>query len=379
MTRTPLLFAVALDGAGWHPAAWREADARPDRLTTPGYWTALVVAAERGGVDFVTIEDSMTIQTTDPHRVRGRMDAVQVAARVAPATSHIGLVPTVTVTHTEPFHTSRAIATLDLISRGRAGWSPRTAALHETALFGRRGAASVEESLTEAADYVEVVRELWDSWEDDAVIQDGATGRFVDADRLHHIDFHGRWFDVKGPSVVARPPQGQPLVCVCAPDDDGVRLAARTADVVFATPADRTRARQVVDRVRAAQGDASRENEEIHVFADLTVFLDVEPGRARERRSRLDDLGGPCPTDAKTVAGTPAELADLMHEWRTVGLAGFRLRPAALPHDLDQICGPLVAELRRRGMFPNARPAENLRGRLGLPRPGSRYTRGGTT
>src|SRR6202453_1542962 len=129
MTPPPHLHvAVALDGAGWHPAAWRERDARPTELFSPGSWVDLVQEAERGLLDFVTIEDSLALQSTRRReldsrtdQVRGRLDAVLVAARVAPLTSHIGLVPVATTTHTEPFHISKAIATLDFVSNGRAG------------------------------------------------------------------------------------------------------------------------------------------------------------------------------------------------------------------------------------------------------------------
>ena len=142
----PMHLAVALDGAGWHPAAWREPDARPAELFTAAYWVDLVREAERGLLDFVTIEDSLCLQScradgpdgrTD--QMRGRLDAVLVAARVAPLTRHIGLVPTVVVTHTEPFHVSKAIATLDYASSGRAGLRIRVSARpDEAAHFGRR-------------------------------------------------------------------------------------------------------------------------------------------------------------------------------------------------------------------------------------------------
>lgn len=215
--------AVALDGAGWHPAAWREPDARPADLFGAGYWTDLVLEAERGALDFVTVEDSLAVQSDDPFvpdqrvdRVRGRLDAVLIAARVAPRTQRIGLVPTAVVTHTEPFHVSKSIATLDYVSAGRAGVRVQIAGRPDVAAhFGRREAASrsrTDEYFAETADYVEVLRRLWDSWEDDAEIRDAATGRFIDRDKLHYIDFSGRWFSVKGPSITPRPPQGQPIV-----------------------------------------------------------------------------------------------------------------------------------------------------------------------
>jgi alkanesulfonate monooxygenase SsuD/methylene tetrahydromethanopterin reductase-like flavin-dependent oxidoreductase (luciferase family) len=212
--------AVALDGAGWHPAGWREPDARPAELFTAKYWTDLVREAERGFLDFVTIEDSFSARSTVDDRldrVYGRSDATLIAAAVAPRTSGIGLVPSVVATHTEPFHVSKAIASLDYASTGRAGYRVRIAtSAEEFAHVGRREAGEVADLLDEAADHVEVVRRLWDSWEDDAEIRDAATGRFVDRDKLHYIDFTGRWFSVKGPSITPRPPQGQPPVVLLA-------------------------------------------------------------------------------------------------------------------------------------------------------------------
>src|SRR3712207_377680 len=155
-TPSPLHLAVALDGAGWHPAAWREPDARPADLLTPGYWVDLVQEAERGLLDLVTFEDALSLQSTDraadddrTDQVRGRLDAVQVAARVAPLTSHVGLVPTAVVTHTEPFHLSKAIATLDYVSTGRAGVRVKVSASPaEAAHFGRRPALPRSEEHT---------------------------------------------------------------------------------------------------------------------------------------------------------------------------------------------------------------------------------------
>src|SRR5882757_8478997 len=141
-----LHLAVALEGAGWHPSAWREPRARPTELLTAGYWADLVREAEAGLLDLVTIEDSLSLQSSSPtgpdgrtDQVRGRLDAVLVAARVAPLTKHIGLIPTVVVTHTEPFHISKAIATLDFVSSGRAGVRVQVSGrAYESALFGRR-------------------------------------------------------------------------------------------------------------------------------------------------------------------------------------------------------------------------------------------------
>ncbi|WP_432000855.1 LLM class flavin-dependent oxidoreductase [Streptomyces sioyaensis] len=400
VTSAPLHLAVALDGAGWHPAAWREPVARPRDLFTAGYWADLVAEAERGLLDFVTIEDSLGFQSSrflEPDgrtdQVRGRLDAVLIAARVAPLTRHIGLVPTVVATHTEPFHLSKAIATLDYVSTGRAGLRVQvTARPNEAVHFGRRTLSRFDlgdvdspavrelttDLLDEAADYVEVVRRLWDSWEDDAEIRDVATGRFIDRDKLHYIDFEGKHFSVKGPSITPRPPQGQPLVSALAHEQATgapFRLVARSADVGYVTPHDTEQARAVVAAVRAEQDAAGRANEPLHVFGDLVVFLDDDPAAAKARRERLDALAGYAYTsDARIFTGTPAQLADLLMELQAAGLSGFRLRPAVLGHDLPAITRGLVPELQRRRAFRSSYEADTLRGLLGLARPANRYS-----
>ncbi|MFF7351991.1 LLM class flavin-dependent oxidoreductase [Streptomyces filipinensis] len=399
MSSTPsshLHLAVALDGTGWHPASWREPVARPRDLFTAGYWADLVAEAERGLLDFVTFEDGLGLQSSDygeldgrTDQVRGRLDAVLIASRIAPLTRHIGLVPTVIATHTEPFHISKAIATLDYVSTGRAGLRVQISARpHEADHFGRRtfppinlaelqspaGQERLTELFDEAADYVEVVRRLWDSWEDDAEIRDVATGRFIDRDKLHYIDFEGRFFSVKGPSVTPRPPQGQPLVTSLAHQTVPYRLVARQADVGYVTPQDAGHARAIVAEIRAEQEAAGRDGELVHVFGDLVVFLDDDRVTAEDRRARLDVLAGePYTSDARIFAGTPSQLADLLQELAGEGLSGFRLRPAVAHHDLPAITRGLVPELQRRGVFRTAYEADTLRGLLGLPRPASRY------
>jgi len=356
--------AVALEGAGWHPAAWREPDARPADLLTAGYWTGLVRQAEAAHLDFVTFEDFLSLRSPgepEPRddRAQTRLDAVLLASRIAPLTSHIGLVPTAVVTHTEPFHLSKAIATLDYVSTGRAGVrvqvSDRPAEFEH---FGRRTVPPAADLLAEAADYVEVLRRLWDSWEDDAEIRDVATGRFIDRDKLHYIDFAGRWFSVKGPSITPRPPQGQPVVAALAHSSAAYGLG----DLAFVTPADRAQAASIVEEI-----DGSAQ-----VFADLVVFLDETAQAAADRKARLDERAG-FASDAQVFTGTPAALADFLLDWHAAGLTGFRLRPGALPHDLTAITGGLVPELRGRGAFRTGYEASTLRGLLGLPRPANRY------
>ncbi|MFG2977415.1 LLM class flavin-dependent oxidoreductase [Streptomyces sp. NPDC048331] len=393
----PLHLAVALDGAGRHAAAWREPGARPAELFTARYWADLAAEAEAGLLDFITFGDGLALQSSSntaaderTDRVRGRLDAVLTAARVAPLTRRIGLVPAVTVTHTEPFHISKAIATLDHVSRGRAGLRVQVSGLaHEARHFGRRTAPFTDGELhAEAADHVEVIRRLWDSWEDDAEIRDVATGRFVDRAKLHHIDFEGRHFSVRGPSITPRPPQGQPVVGASGAGEASYALIARSAEVGYVPAHDGDGARAAVAAIRRAREATGRAADPLHLFGELTVFLDADGPAAAARLERLDaraglahgDHGGhrehhDGDGDGPVFAGSPGQLADLLLERRTAGLSGFLLRPGVIAHDLPAITRSLVPELQRRGVFRREYRADTLRGLLGLERPANRYAR----
>ncbi|MBI4934604.1 MAG: LLM class flavin-dependent oxidoreductase [Actinobacteria bacterium] len=395
MTTEHVHLAVALDGAGFHPAAWRHPSASPDAIFTAGYWAELAATAERGRIDFLTIEDSFGLQSSQlagpdgrTDHVRGRLDATVLAARLAPLTRHIGLVPTAVTTHTEPFHIASAIATLDYVSKGRAGWRPQVSwRVSEAQHVGRRqlpdisptsddpaARTLVTDLFDEAADSVEVVRRLWDSWEDDAIIKDEATGRYVDRDRLHYVDFEGRFFSVKGPSIVPRPPQGNPLVAALAHSRIPLEFAARSADVVFVTPSGAGDVPNWVGQVRDAERSVGRAGAPLKILADLVVFLDESETAAADRKHRLDELDGDeLRTDASVFVGTPEALAAQLNAWQSYGIDGFRLRPGVLPHDLEQIVDRLVPALQRRGTFRTEYGDETLRERLGLARPASRY------
>jgi alkanesulfonate monooxygenase SsuD/methylene tetrahydromethanopterin reductase-like flavin-dependent oxidoreductase (luciferase family) len=358
-----LHLGVALDGYGWHPEAWRHTpDGEP--VTSGRYWSGLAATAERGLLDFLTFDDALTPQRRrraeiEPRWLTGRPDAVLVASRVAPVTNHIGLIPVATVTHTEPFHVSKAIATLDFISHGRAGWQVRVSGTtHEAELFGRRDVSAVD-LFDEASDAVEVARRLWDSWEDDAAICDVSSGRFVDRDKLHYIDFVGRHFCVKGPSITPRPPQSQPVVAALAHARSIYEFAARSADLVFITPKDDSSLKSILGEVAEVGGA------HLKVYADVVFSF-----------SGVTDLR----SDALVFDGTPTELVDLIVAWRQSGIEGIRLRPAVNATDLPVIVDEVVPTLQRAGLFRTAYDdGETLRDRLGLPVAVNRYAKLGHT
>ncbi|MFI8189072.1 LLM class flavin-dependent oxidoreductase [Streptomyces sp. NPDC085946] len=336
--------------------------------------------AERGALDFVTLDDGFA---------RPGPDALAVLSRVAPATHRVGLVPTVTTTHTEPFHVQAAVATLDWVSRGRAGWRIAVSATErEARLFGRRHdrgeAPSAAALWQEAGEVADVAARLWDSWEDDAEIRDAATGRFVDRDKLHPVDFTGSAFSVKGPSIVPRPPQGHPVRLVDATEEEARPAAARYADVALVRAASPGQAAAVRSELRDLAVRAGRDTDGPLVLASLTVDLgDGEhvaepgwgsPGAAPGRR--LGGRGGGSRTAAPgpLYRGGPVDLAELIGSWHREGAVdGFHVTPAEPRRDLERFVNGTVALLQHRGLFRTFYPGSTLREHLGLARPASRY------
>ncbi len=374
---SPLLhLGVAVDGAGRHPAAWRHPGATPAALFTAEYYVDLARRAEAGLLDFIAFDDAMALQSDRVDRVRGRLDALSIAARLAPVTRSIGLVPTITTTHTEPFHTAKNIASLDWVSKGRAGWRVAVSETEaEAALFGRKPAAPRDELYAEASDYVDVVRRLCDSWEDDAIIRDKATGRYIDRDKVHYIDFEGRFFSVRGPTITPRSPQAQPLVAVHVDSAPSIALAAAHADLVFVTTPDVGTARHTYSDVLAAVAEAGRVENDVTVLAVVDILLDDTEAAAAADKERLDaQAGESSPTGALEFVGTPNALVELFEEW-SGAVDGFLVRPLVLPLGLTQFVGAVVPELRRRGLTRAGYTEPTLRGHFGLARPENRYAR----
>ncbi|MFF5473717.1 LLM class flavin-dependent oxidoreductase [Streptomyces achromogenes] len=332
-----------------------------------GAFAALARLAERGGLDFVTLDDSFA---------RPGPDALGVLCRVAPATRRIGLVPTVTTTHTEPLWVQAAVATLDWVGRGRAGWRIDVSVTEDEArLFGRRHTASADALWRQAGEVADVTALLWDSWEDGAEIRDEATGRFLDGDRVHRVDFTGTGFSVRGPSTVPRPPQGHPVRVVDATDAHACAVAARHADVALVRAASAAQAAGVRDRLREQARAFGRDPDTLRVLVSLLVDLGdgeraAEPGHGG---------GGPRPTvHGPLYRGGPVDLAELVASWHAEGVTdGFHFVPVEPRRDLERLVNGTVALLQHRGLFRTFYPGSTLREHLGLARPAGRYAASG--
>jgi alkanesulfonate monooxygenase SsuD/methylene tetrahydromethanopterin reductase-like flavin-dependent oxidoreductase (luciferase family) len=359
MSRRRLITALEIDGAGGHPAAWRGSEVDPAAILTGELAVRAVQRAEAAGIDIATFADALEAPADVPDRVSVRLDALGLAARIAPVTNRIGLLPTITVTHTEPFHVQASVATLDHVSQGRGGWIADVSSSAEAAaVIGRREPASAADTWREARYVVDVGRRLWDSWEDDAIIRDASTGRFIDRDRIHYVDFESPHFSIKGPSIVPRPPQGHPLTAIRVGTAEALEAAA-DADLVLLPGLDDLAERLAA--VRAA-GSAPR------VLLSVSVLLDEDTDSAVRRADgaeQLDHIGG------------VERLADLIVEWAEAGVDGVHLRPASLELDVPAIAERLIPLLRARKLVgPAVKRATTLRSRLGLRRPDNRYALG---
>jgi alkanesulfonate monooxygenase SsuD/methylene tetrahydromethanopterin reductase-like flavin-dependent oxidoreductase (luciferase family) len=343
------ILAIELDGAGWGGTG-------VGGDTGFASLAEAVLAAESAGFHVATFADAP---------VPGRANALQRAAYAGPVTRTIALVPEVDTVYTEPFHVSTQLASLDYVSGGRAGWIATAAESPETAAAVGRGNVTGTALAQEAAASIEVSRRLWDSWEDDAVIRDVATGRYLDVDKLHYADFEtpsdfaGRAYSVKGPSIIPRPLQGQLPVLAAASVVGAGQVAADAVDAVLVTaPTPELLAAEIRD-VRNRVGAS------VAVIAELDVVLDSR-GQAAAERAAGTEKG------RARYAGTAAGLTDLL-ELLLAEADGVRLHPASLALELDELSRLVLPELRRRGALRPAVQDGTFRDLLGLTRPASRY------
>ncbi|MBK1783794.1 LLM class flavin-dependent oxidoreductase [Prauserella cavernicola] len=438
MTRRQLHLNAFLMGVGHHEAAWRHPRTDPTVLSDVRHYQNLARIAERGTFDSVFLADGVQLMGDVAHTAAPHFEPLTLLSAIATATEHIGLVATASTGFSEPYNLARWFSSLDHISGGRAGWNIVTTAGDRAAQnFGRDHNAEHAERYRRAAEFVEVATALWDSWEDDAVLADQASGHFADPDRVHEIGHRGPFFGVRGPLNHVRSPQGRPLLVQAGSSEDGRDFAAAHAEAVFTAQQQLADAQGFYRDLKARATATGREPESLKVLpgivpvlgstteeaARLSAELDglIVPERAvralseligvdltghpldeplpplppvsringaksrfelvrdlaeRERltlRSLLGRLGGG--RGHQVVAGTPEQLADHIEHWFTHDAAdGFNIMAALLPSGLEEFVDHVVPELRRRGLFRTGYTGRTLREHYGLPRPASRYT-----
>jgi FMN-dependent oxidoreductase (nitrilotriacetate monooxygenase family) len=293
---------MSMRGIGYHPAAWMHPDVPADGTLRFEHYVRNAQAAERGKFDMIFFADGIGIRERDEPRgslARSgyelvEMEPMTLLPALATMTRHIGLVTTASTTYNEPFHIARKFATLDLISGGRAGWNIVTSwSQAEAQNFNRADHLDYDTRYDRAAEFVEVVKGLWDSWEEDALVYDRASGVFYDESKVHTLDHKGKHFSVKGPLNIAGMPQGRPVLFQAGASEPGREIAAATADVVYAAQDSIPSAKAYYDDVKGRMAKHGREPQELLIMPGLRTVVGRTRGEAEAKLEQLQDIMDP--------------------------------------------------------------------------------------
>lgn len=426
---------------GHHVAAWRHPDAEANAGHDIDHYRALAETAERGKFDLVFVADSPAGWDADRDReVRSRLshsahfEPVTLWSALSQVTSHIGFVATASTTYEDPYLLARKFASLDHISKGRAAWNVVTTAADVSKNFSIAGHPAHANRYERAEEVVDLVLDLWDSYEDDAIVIDKQSGVFVDPDKVHLTNHKGKYFSVTGPLNVARSPQGRPVVVQAGASEAGRDLAARTAEVIFTANQTLADAQAFYSDVKGRLPRFGRRPDQLLIMPGIFPVLGGTEAEAQENYDfiqslvhpsiawailkqyyvgvdlsgySLDDRAPPLPTDTelnksrlklvsdlastgltlrqlylslatarghRTVVGTPEQVADAIQLWFENGAAdGFNIMPPILPTGLSDFVDQVVPILQRRGLFRTEYAGRTLRENLGLDRPINRF------
>ena len=435
MAQEQMRVGAFLFGLGHPQAAWRHPDVDPASLLGFDHFRGCVEIAEAAAFDAVFFADNVGLAGASLSGLsRGPQvyywEPLTLLAALAPLTSRIGLIATVSASYTAPYHLARKFASLDHLSSGRVGWNLVTSASDaEAQNFGLDAQVGHAERYERATEYLDVVKGLWDTWDDDAFLFDKAGSRYFDPDKVRRLDHEGRFFSVRGPLQSSRPVQGYPVIVQAGSSDDGRALAGASAEVVFTAQQTLAGAQAFYADLKARAVAAGRRADQILIMPGVMPIVGRTEAEAKARFQQLQDLvetrqgigllsgfvgtdlsgydlDGPFPdvplTEGwqsrqqlfaevaredkltlrelmhrvvsarghKVVVGTAEQVADFMENWFRNGAAdGFNVMPAVLPSDLKAFTELVVPELRRRGLFREAYSETTLRGHLGLDRP----------
>jgi FMN-dependent oxidoreductase (nitrilotriacetate monooxygenase family) len=432
---------VNIGGTGLHPGSWRWPGANPQASTDITHYQTLAREAERGRLDAVFMSDGVLlkgdVRKGPPPQI---MDPTVLVAGMAVVTQRVGLIASVSTTFNSPYHIARVFASLDHLSGGRVGWNVVTTRDLDAGLnYGLADLPRRTDRYARAAEAIEVVTKLWDSWEDDAVIADPVQGVWADPGRIHRIDHEGDLFSVRGPLQVPRPPQGRIPLVQAGGSATGRDLAAHYADVVFTVQPLLGLSQAFYADIKERARGYGRDPESIAILPGLNTIIGGTEAEARQRERELNervgqenllagfarrmgvdpgdlDLEQPFPAhllratgdtygstgfdDATrslvkaglsvreliiatmgghpTVVGAPEQVADRIEGWFVQRAAdGFNIQCDVYPGGLTDFVDQVVPELRRRGLFRSEYAGSTLREHLGLTRPVSCYAKDG--
>ena len=429
---------------GSHLGGWRHPDAYADTVMNLAQVIEVAQLAKRGCFDGLFLADGNGVRDMDkpalfaanfPSARPGVFDPVVLMTALATHTSRLGLVSTATTTFDEPWFVARRFASLDHVSQGRAGWNLVTASNALDALnFNHTGPVGRDARYGRAEEFIEVVKGLWDSWADDAFVQDKATGQFLDPARVRALSHHGEHFRVAGPLNVPRAPQGHPVVFMAGQSDRGKELAARHADAMFGAGDSKQSCQADYADIKARMGKYGRDPAELRFIPGVSVFVAPTAAEADDLLGELNalispalgvsylskivthdlsglPLDGPLPElpdevvggssvrsfvvkmarreglsirqtyervvpgfGSPVIKGNPIEVADTLEDWyRSAACDGFMLSNPIMPGALRRFVDLVVPELQRRGLFRKAYAGATLREHMGLQVPANRW------
>ena len=430
-----------MQGGGHHIAAWRDPAVQKGATLDVRHYAEIARIGERGLFDFLFTADTNAIfYGDDLHKLRRtpdvlRLEPITLLSSLAMVTEHIGLICTATTTYLDPFHVARQFASLDQISGGRAGWNLVTSsAPSEAANFSHDAHPDYAYRYERAAEFAQVVLGLWDSWEDDAIIEDPDSGTFYDPEKLHRLNHTGKHFSVRGPLTILRSPQGRPVIVQAGQSDQGRDLAAKTAEVIFTVQQNFDDARAFYADIKSRARSFGRAPGEILVMPGMLPIIGKTRAEAEEKLrginalihpelglDRLSNilgidlsglpLDGPLPKippgteqqgrqkvvidlarrhnmsisqlyqevtgvrGHRVLCGTADEIADSMEEWVAGGAAdGFNIMSLTYPEELNDFVDQVIPILQQRGLFRTKYASRLLRENLGLPIPANAWT-----
>ena len=277
--------------AGHHEAAWRHRDAQPERTHDVDYFQEIAQTAERAKLDAIFFADGPALRHNVRYNVGGVHEPITLLTAIAAVTKRIGLIATASTTYYEPYNLARLFASLDHISKGRAGWNIVTTGTDLAAAnFGLTAHPPHEQRYARAREFVDVALKLWDSWEDDAIVLDPAAGVYAETDRIHRIDYVGQYLRVRGPFNVPRSPQGHPVLVQAGASNEGRSFAGQYAEAIFTAHQRLSDAQAFYTDIKSRAAGFGRNPAHVKILPGISPFIAGTERAARELEAEFNAL-----------------------------------------------------------------------------------------
>lgn len=294
LPRRQLNLNLFVHPVGHHEAAWRHPDTEPERIFTADFYTELAQRAEAAAFDAIFFADGPVLSSGVEFNTVGRLEPILTLASVAAHTQRIGLIATASTTFYDPYNLARLFSTLDHLSGGRAGWNiVTTASADAAANFGLDAHPDTPTRYARAAEFVEVLERLWDSWEDDAVVLDRESGTYADPSKIHAADFAGEHVRVAGAFTAPRSPQGRPVLIQAGSSDDGRAFASRYAEAIFTAHQQLADAQAFYADIKARATRLGRRADSVKILPGISPFIASTESEAHALEREFNELTVP--------------------------------------------------------------------------------------